>query len=278
MTMEWGTYKPNLYMAFKNRDATPINVGLLWYFNTSKETIEVRHHYYPNDYNVAYYEFHNGYSASIQVINDTETNTMMRVYFLKRIVEIEEGIYQSEWTARLKMAPIDPWLPMKAQPVFYVINEAKKDKDYEGFRTMTDKQTGFSLVSHNVTGGKEYFEMGSSSQAKQDVTAFDGFGREVWRVADIFKVYYDIITGVEYRDKVPNIVFVRPLLNITEVDSFDYFLLYHKRVKVDPSPTSKIVGLGVDYVVREFEKDLAEELEKYKEKFSKVFSLNEERF
>jgi hypothetical protein len=29
-TMEWGTYKPNLFFGIKNRSPTPVTVGLLW--------------------------------------------------------------------------------------------------------------------------------------------------------------------------------------------------------------------------------------------------------
>jgi hypothetical protein len=66
-TMEWGTYKPNLFFGIKNREAFPINIGLAWAVpDPRKNAMSVRHtyKYESGDGVTAYYEFHDGWSSS----------------------------------------------------------------------------------------------------------------------------------------------------------------------------------------------------------------------
>ena len=66
-TMEWGTYKPNLFFGIKNREQFPINLGLAWVVPDKRTmSFNVRHtyKYESGDGVTAYYEFHDGWSAS----------------------------------------------------------------------------------------------------------------------------------------------------------------------------------------------------------------------
>ena len=45
-TMEWGTYKPNQFFGLKNRNPTPLTVGLIWAVpDVVRQTMTVRHTY-----------------------------------------------------------------------------------------------------------------------------------------------------------------------------------------------------------------------------------------
>ena len=66
-TMEWGIYKPNQFFGIKNRDKDPVTVGLLWISPSMKKNdFDIKHtyKYESNDGEIAYYEFHDGWSAS----------------------------------------------------------------------------------------------------------------------------------------------------------------------------------------------------------------------
>jgi mannosyl-oligosaccharide glucosidase len=66
-TMEWGTYKPNLFFGIKDRSPNPLTVGLVWAVpDPVHQTMVIRHtyKYSSGDGVTAYYEYHDGWGAS----------------------------------------------------------------------------------------------------------------------------------------------------------------------------------------------------------------------
>ena len=71
-TMEWGTYKTNLFFAVKDRSPSPVNIGLVWVIpsdNTNRLARNgylVRNAFTDIDYDnvTAYWEYNDGWSAN----------------------------------------------------------------------------------------------------------------------------------------------------------------------------------------------------------------------
>lgn len=92
-TLEWGTYKANLFFAVKDRSATPINVGLVWIIPTpnfrdmGQKGYLVRNAFtdIEGDNITAYWEFHDGWSSARQVILDPLGNVRFEIDFVKEV-------------------------------------------------------------------------------------------------------------------------------------------------------------------------------------------------
>lgn len=87
LTMEWGTLKPNLFFGIKNRNANPINVGLVWVVpENGRFTVRHTYKYESGDGVTAYYELHDGWGTSKQIIEDPKGNVRFEVEFVKQII------------------------------------------------------------------------------------------------------------------------------------------------------------------------------------------------
>ena len=88
--MEWGTYKPNQFFGIKNIDDKPTIIGLAWAVpDSQKRSFVIRHTYkYQSNENItAYYEYHDGWSSSRQIIEDNIYNARFEIDFIKQILQ-----------------------------------------------------------------------------------------------------------------------------------------------------------------------------------------------
>lgn len=87
-TMEWGTYKPNMFFGVKDRSPTPLTVGLAWVVPVANGGFEVRHtyRYQSGDGVTAYFEYHDGWGASRQIVEDPYANARFEIDFVKQII------------------------------------------------------------------------------------------------------------------------------------------------------------------------------------------------
>jgi hypothetical protein len=91
-TMEWGTYKTNLFFGVKDRSPSPVDIGLVWVIpsdNTNPLTRNgylVRNTYTDvfSDNVTAYWEFHDGWSSSRQIILDPRGNVRFEIDWVKQ--------------------------------------------------------------------------------------------------------------------------------------------------------------------------------------------------
>lgn len=61
-TVEWGTYKPNLFFGVKDRSPSPMTLGLAWAVPLNNGQMDMRHtyRYQSGDGVTAYFEYHDG--------------------------------------------------------------------------------------------------------------------------------------------------------------------------------------------------------------------------
>ena len=93
-TMEWGTYKPNLFFGIKNRAPSPLTVGMIWAVPGQHGGFAVRHtyQYQSGDGVTAYFEYHDGWGSCRQIVEDPAANARFEIDFVKSIyTEEEEG-------------------------------------------------------------------------------------------------------------------------------------------------------------------------------------------
>ena len=71
--------------------------------------MDVRHNYeYGNNDGVsAYFEYHDGWSASRQIVEDPQANARFEIDFLKQVSEVN-GVITSQWKALISVKPIRP--------------------------------------------------------------------------------------------------------------------------------------------------------------------------
>lgn len=84
--MEWGTYKPNMFFGIKNRNPEPVTIGMAWIApDEAKKNFNIRHtyRYQSGDGVTAYYEYHDGWGSSRQIIEDPYVNARMEIDFIK---------------------------------------------------------------------------------------------------------------------------------------------------------------------------------------------------
>jgi mannosyl-oligosaccharide glucosidase len=119
--MEWGTYKPNLFFGVKDRAAQPVTVGLAWAV-PGNGGFDLRHtyRYQSGDGVTARFEYHDGWSAARQIVEDPLGNVRFEIDFLKQLLSEEGGTLVSQWKALLTLKPLDPQYPMRLVPMLYL--------------------------------------------------------------------------------------------------------------------------------------------------------------
>lgn len=88
-TMEWGTYKPNLFFGIKNRSPQPVTVGMVWAVPGQHGGFAVRHtyQYQSGDGVTAYFEYHDGWGSSRQIVEDPAANARFEIDFVKSVFQ-----------------------------------------------------------------------------------------------------------------------------------------------------------------------------------------------
>ena len=117
---QWGTYKPNLFFALKEKSEVHNVVGLAWIVKDWRtDSLIVRHVYQfaqPYENVNAFYTAHDGESFARETIIDEEYNTK----FLLDWIEEPGENHVTEWRLTLTVNALDPERQVKAIPFLYV--------------------------------------------------------------------------------------------------------------------------------------------------------------
>lgn len=89
---------------------------------TGRFVVRHTYKYQSNDEVTAYYEFHDGWSACREIIEDPIGNVRFEIDFLKQITENGNNI-DSKWKALINMKPLDPSKPFRVIPYVYLTKE-----------------------------------------------------------------------------------------------------------------------------------------------------------
>ena len=142
-TMEWGTYKPNQYFAVKDRSSSPLTVAMLWAVPIPGQGFQLRHslRYQAGDGVTAYFEYHDGWGASRQIIEDPAANARFTIDFVKQVTQ-EEGSskVESMWKALVNVVPINVQQQLNLYPFFYVSLEQNNLELLQSVKVGTTKQ------------------------------------------------------------------------------------------------------------------------------------------
>ncbi|KAI0637226.1 glycoside hydrolase [Trametes polyzona] len=114
----WGAYRPNLYFGLRPRIPQSVMTGLAWFGTQDFQSItRIRHACDQGDglggYSWTEYDAREG---GEQVIKDGPNNVKITTQFLK----VPGGEHGGSWAARIKGEPINPTLPSRVSPIFYV--------------------------------------------------------------------------------------------------------------------------------------------------------------
>lgn len=152
----WGTYRPHTYFGLKTRDPQSMVVGLMWYFPTKlKSNGEGIRHWCKLEDNLKKYGWiqHDGKDFGVQEIHDD--NYLIETSFIK----FQSGKFGGEWTARVKVNPIDPNITEQMSLIWYAALDEKTEGNlkptYEnmyGIEGNTKGLGNFKMNLHNSGG------------------------------------------------------------------------------------------------------------------------------
>ena len=87
-SVEWGIYKPDLYLGIKNRQAKPLTMGMFWYSEDPLNTtnpINTTYAYVMDEGITAFYQFNDATSSSRQRIVDEHRKMTFKVEYHKEL-------------------------------------------------------------------------------------------------------------------------------------------------------------------------------------------------
>jgi len=96
----WGSYRSNLYFGLKTRSEDPLNVGMMW-FNQFSRNLQIRHWCDHNDRMAKYgWLAHDGRNFGIhETVENVENGFTIRNSWVKR----HGGRYGGDWTVRTRV-------------------------------------------------------------------------------------------------------------------------------------------------------------------------------
>lgn len=211
-TMEWGTYKPDLFFGVKNRQNHPLSAGMFWYTPVNN-TVETRYAYVEDKGVVGHYEFHDASSSSKQILKDSLRNTNFIVEFQKEIEENQTpDEYISRWTAKITVQAQDPTQKITGNPVLFFAKEGKQPNE-DGFFQVTSHSNKRYKLQHSLSDN--VYESLEILDSSQNISLL---GVEVeesmsWQLDKIWTSNYDQFvdqSGILNTTK-PNVIMIRPL-------------------------------------------------------------------
>ena len=132
-TQEWGTYKPNLFFAVRDRTPSPVTTGLIWAFTTPDGSIKLRHAYTDqNGNNInGHFEYHDGWSFSRQIVEDPDANVRFEIDFQKEVTLLNDADVingaapdvKSQWKTLITIKPIKADQKILIVPFIYLTYE-----------------------------------------------------------------------------------------------------------------------------------------------------------
>ncbi|KAI0747882.1 glycoside hydrolase [Daedaleopsis nitida] len=114
----WGTYRPNLYFGLRPKIPQSLMTGLMWFGTQDYQSISRTRHACDQGDGLEGYSWveYDPREGGVQVIKDGSNNVKITTEFLK----VPGGEYGGSWAARVKGEPINPDLPSRISPIFYV--------------------------------------------------------------------------------------------------------------------------------------------------------------
>ena len=161
----WGTYKPNLYFAVKNRRNVSTVLGMMWYgadkgeqYKQGNITDRIRHNCKMSDNLKYYYVAHNGEDYAYQVIDDKENNMKLSQKFVKRDYS---GLYNQTWDVLIEGNVLNSSSNKNtdttdSKPISLVLYTALENfsvKDKAHFK-LTETKEGIELIQSELENGK----------------------------------------------------------------------------------------------------------------------------
>lgn len=278
-TMEWGTYKPNQFFGIKNRSPHPVTVGMVWAVpDEARRGFALRHtyRYQSGDGVTAYFEFHDGWSASRQVVEDPSANARVTVDFAKLLAQAEDGDISSQWKAVVTVKAIDPAKTVAMVPFFYLTAE----KGSFGVSQVAGAEEGTARLL-KVSRESEFFEFMSL-----DETSFNIIGLRrrdsipLWNVEKYFeRKLRDVIMGSSGMEPQSDLIAVRLKQPMQEETKF--IIAYQKKKYSSDEEFQKDTVLLKDsskVILEDFQALMKLKRRQFDTKFSAVFNLNQERF
>ncbi|KAI0646820.1 glycoside hydrolase [Trametes meyenii] len=145
-SLVWGTYRPNLYFGLRPRIPQSVMTGLAWFGTQDFQSISRTRHACDQGDGLDGYSWteYDARQGGEQVIKDGMNNVKITTQFLK----VPGGEYGGSWAARIKGEPINPVLPSRISPIFYIGLEGlggidmENEEDENGIEANTIKFTG----------------------------------------------------------------------------------------------------------------------------------------
>ena len=220
-TMEWGTYKPNQFLGIKNRNPIPFTVGMIWAApdpaRPGQLTFRHTYKYEAGDGVTAYYEYHDGWSCSRQIINDPQINLRLEIDFLKQVTQDDDTKkIKSAWKVMVNVRPIKEDLAINTIPFIY-LSYANKDLEISQISQNTEdgkQHAKVVKVLHKVKGDNSKYEMFEFSHLPEqrlfDVLSLDVQDIPLWNIPQLFERHAkDLVLGSPVNDPNPNLVVLR---------------------------------------------------------------------
>ncbi|CDW80734.1 mannosyl-oligosaccharide glucosidase [Stylonychia lemnae] len=283
--MEWGTYKPNQFFGIKNRDPEPITVGMAWVVpGMKKGEFDVKHSYKyeSNNGEIAYYEFHDGWSSSKQVIEDPRENARIEIEFTKQVKLDDNENVESSWQALISIQRINPKKILGMVPFIYLSSIKGGIKPQQKSHPIHKDQTHVLKIVRNLPDNyNEYFEFMNIGENVNGSTVMGVHVEEeqIWNVESLFRNNMrEILLGGQQYQENANFVIMR-LPKIKKESSF--FISYKKKrySEIDDVHTdSFLMRKSESELIDDFKLQMQIKRKSFDNKFASVFKLNQERF
>eukprot|EP00347_Sterkiella_histriomuscorum_P002218 403369017 len=280
-SVEWGTYKPNLYFGVKNRQMNALTFGLFLYNevpDNQTNPVNISHQYVEDSGVSAYYQFHDGTSASKQKITDDNRQMIVETEFQKELETNDlmgKDEYISRWTTRITFNLNGD--EFKGTPVLYIAKEGKQDQETGFFEVTQNDQKTFYKAQQQVDAQQGIYEM-IEIGSDQQVDGNSMIGLEVsedltWQISKIWNDNYAQINdkhGLVNTTK-PNILFFRPT---KVVDGLQFAIRYTKQkftLKSQADAYSEIMNKDFKTVMSGIDANMAKAEQAFKDRYASVF-------
>ncbi|KAH9853984.1 glycoside hydrolase [Lenzites betulinus] len=117
-TLTWGAYRPNLYFGLRPRLPQSVMTGLAWFGTQDYQSVARMRHACDQGDGLGGYSWteYDAREGGEQVIRDGMNNVKITTQFLK----VPGGEHGGSWAARIKGEPINPAVPSRVSPIFYL--------------------------------------------------------------------------------------------------------------------------------------------------------------
>lgn len=186
----WGTYKPNLYFAMKERTNTTDVFGLMWYDATSSKPTasklkKIRHECKKEDNTIYYWNAHNGIDYGKEIITDKENNIGLSIEFVKRNYS---SFSNQQWDVVIKGDSIDNKKESELGLVLYLSLEEYEIKDKCFYKIEKKNEYQYDIIG--LKRGNEDSKISIVFEDSKDNVKYSNYQKfrkaytDTWRVKE----------------------------------------------------------------------------------------------